>query len=516
MAFDFYQNTPDEDLLYYGLDELVWDRINAERLRRGLPSLSALGIERPQADTTQTQSASGGTVLGDSFQFSEVTALTNSQKNQIGDLENRRAQITRRLTLLQNAQLDNQRLLTRRQTELAGIQDPAAREQLQRQILDLQTVIDSESQQLARSNQQLDTISTEITQSLRTAFAGSPTLAALPGGASLTSLVPSVPAALRELDTLPIELPVNAAEVLKQDPATVKIPGLDQSQITGLLGSAAKAAESNSAGLSAGIGKFALSPEQLESQGLLKPGTTKSFLSDPVVPTAQDIAESQEINAKGGSTTPETVANNRRLNAVLSSPFSWTGKNGVNNLAGFTSNESLQSLSQQNIMNKGLTDLKSLGVVKGNESPEQLAALVQSSAKFGADNVKAWSEGLAAPDITSSINNVAKNAEQAVNLVNTQIPNLGSVPAAVEGKTATVNRQNVDAGFAVILGDPKISLPNFGAAGAGIDSSLYANTQNDDLTYTGDDPVVWDRINAERIRRGLPGLESEGSPRPSE
>lgn len=47
-----------------------------------------------------------------------------------------------------------------------------------------------------------------------------------------------------------------------------------------------------------------------------------------------------------------------------------------------------------------------------------------------------------------------------------------------------------------------------------INTSLYANTSNEDLTYTGDDYIVWDRINAERLRRGLPGLQSLGFPRP--
>lgn len=50
--------------------------------------------------------------------------------------------------------------------------------------------------------------------------------------------------------------------------------------------------------------------------------------------------------------------------------------------------------------------------------------------------------------------------------------------------------------------------------GTSIDTALFKNTKDADLTYTGDDGIVWDRTNAERLRRNLPGLAAIGSPRP--
>ena len=47
-----------------------------------------------------------------------------------------------------------------------------------------------------------------------------------------------------------------------------------------------------------------------------------------------------------------------------------------------------------------------------------------------------------------------------------------------------------------------------------IDTSLYSKTKDEDLTYKGDDGLVWDRVNSERERRSIPGLASIGSPRP--
>lgn len=85
----------------------------------------------------------------------------------------------------------------------------------------------------------------------------------------------------------------------------------------------------------------------------------------------------------------------------------------------------------------------------------------------------------------------------------------------VTGLAATVQ------GFAL---DPKAFDPasitkTFSQAsklGPSIDTSLYSKTKDEDLTYKGDDGLVWDRVNAERLRRSLPGLAAIGTPRPPE
>lgn len=48
------------------------------------------------------------------------------------------------------------------------------------------------------------------------------------------------------------------------------------------------------------------------------------------------------------------------------------------------------------------------------------------------------------------------------------------------------------------------------------ESGLYSKTKDEDLTYTGDDYIVWDNTNRERLRRGLPSLTQLGYPRPPE
>ena len=62
MVLDPYRNTPDRDLVYRGDDFIVWDRINAERLRRGLPGLAAIGMPRPVESPGPETDSSGAIV----------------------------------------------------------------------------------------------------------------------------------------------------------------------------------------------------------------------------------------------------------------------------------------------------------------------------------------------------------------------------------------------------------------------------------------------------------------------
>ena len=57
------------------------------------------------------------------------------------------------------------------------------------------------------------------------------------------------------------------------------------------------------------------------------------------------------------------------------------------------------------------------------------------------------------------------------------------------------------------------SLEGAGSAASSFESKLGANTPDDKLTYSGNDPIVWDRINNQRLSRGLPPLSN---PRPTD
>ena len=387
---------------------------------------------------------------------SENPEATSAPKDQLRNLESRREQLVEQIAVIQRVIFSNESTIQRKEQDLDNATDVDTQQQLEAQILELQRTVETEKERLAPLEQQLATLESDISASEKSAFPGF-------GGFSIdsvTNALPSIPA-LSSLIKAPVTLPVNPADVLKQIPAIKSIPGLDTAQVTGLLGSAATAVSQAVGAVTStgGIGKFGLTPSQLEAQGLLKPGTVDSFInSAPTpVPTQADIDEA----ARTGKTAEE-VAKNRQLNSILSSPSIWTGKDGVKSLSTLTSNENLQSLTQQNVMGQSLNQLKSLGVLKGNESATQIGTLLQTATTFGAAATAAWTNGKASPDITSQITNVAKNAQQALNLVDTKLPDFGAVPFDVAGAVGTVDRKAVNSAFTSVIGSPKIPLPNFG------------------------------------------------------
>lgn len=240
---------------------------------------------------------------------------------------------------------------------------------------------------------------------------------------------------LAKLTNVPVSAPVSPAAVLKMIPATKDIGGLNPQQVTGLLGQAASAVgqAANAVSLDKGIGQFGLTPQQLEQQGFLKAGTVAQFIGqDP----AADWTK------------------------VLANPGVWAGKEGVNGLAGFLAAPNLQNLTQQNIMGQGLAQLKTLGITNGITDPQQLGALVQGAAKFGADTMAKWTQGAAPAELTAQITDLAKNAQFGVDLASTKLP---TIPRAdIAGIVDSVKRASLDQSVQSTLDDPKIPPIEYG------------------------------------------------------
>ena len=241
-------------------------------------------------------------------------------------------------------------------------------------------------------------------------------------------------AAVTSLASQPVTLPTTAAQVLKQTPATAAVGSLSPKQVTGMISQAAVASGQSFSTISntGGVGKFGLTPQQLEQQGYLKPGTTAAFLK----------------NNPGAD-----------LTQVLQSPTVWTGKDAINNVGSFLGNQNVQNLTQANLMNQGLTGLKNLGVATGKEAPQQLSALVQGAAVFGAATMAAWTKGLAPASVVGAIGALAKGAQQAVNLVTSGLPNINT---AFAGATDTVKRAGVDSAIRDSINDPKVPAITYG------------------------------------------------------
>jgi hypothetical protein len=335
----------------------------------------------------------------------------------------------------------------------------------------------------------------EKPQSLSTIVTRAPTHEPYPyhnqGTANVTALEPEVPEPLTAqtasvVESLDQAVPagaIDAADYVNQPPASVPVGSLEPPAVTGLLAQASAVAGQAADVISdAGIGKFAMSPQALESAGLLKPGTVQTFL-----PSATDLAS---------------------VNSILSSPTVWTGRAGATSLQSFLGDPALQDSTQQGIMVGSLTALQKTGVITGNESPADLAPFVQVATTFGVQNAVDWASGFPPADLSASISGVAKGAKYAVDFVDNRLPGVLGTGLTVGGVENTVRRAGVDSAVAGIIGDSKIPLPDFSG-------NLFAATPAGDLVYSGSDPIVWERVNAERLRRGLPGLAAIGQPRPA-
>jgi len=255
-------------------------------------------------------------------------------------------------------------------------------------------------------------------------------------------------------------------------PAELSIGSLDLTQVTSLLAQTALdvGQPANIFTPEKGIGLFGFNPGQLETAGFLKPGTLATYLQDP-----------------------------SKLASVLNSPQVWTGKSGISNLGSLLGDVNLQSLTQNEILDASLRGLQSAGVVTGRENPQDLAALVQTAARFGVDDAVAWVRGQAPADVAAQISSVAKNAQYAVNFVNEKASEL-TTGINLGGFVNTVERSAVDQAVTQVIGDSKIPTPIFS-------SSLFGSTPTSDLTYDtniGDD--LKSLIDSERIARGLSSL----------
>jgi hypothetical protein len=278
---------------------------------------------------------------------------------------------------------------------------------------------------------------------------------------------------------------INVADFAKQGPALSGLGSMSLPDMTGTLAQASKLVGQAAGTISnaAGAGKFGLDASQLERWGLVKPGTAATFL------------------AQGSG----------NLVGVLKSPTVWTGKDGVKSLDGLLSNDGLQNKIQQGLMTSGVADLKSLGIPTDKLTPQALSGVATNAAK-SVPNTLDWAKntpGLPA-DVKSKFDSTAVNGAFAVALTQTKIDTSMLQEYKPVAAVDTVNTDTLDAAAKRIVGNPKVPsiLP------VNIEPSVYSNTKDEDLVYTGTDEIVWDRVNAERLRRGLPSLTAIGYPRP--
>lgn len=239
----------------------------------------------------------------------------------------------------------------------------------------------------------------------------------------------SLTGANTQLNNLPVTNPLTVSQLANQIPAAQTLGSLNTTDVTAMLASAK--VQDPSAITSQGLGAFGFSPQQLEDTGFLKPGTVTSFIQNT------DLTN---------------------VESVLKSPQVWTGKDSVTNLTSFLTSPQIQNTAQQALYNNSLVDLQNIGALTGFEAPEQLSSVLQIAGKFGTGSAADWLNGSISPDLASAANLLGKDAQYAVNLVNTSLADVGSLTALTSAGPFTLgnlaNLGNLD------------SLTNLGSIGS--------------------------------------------------
>jgi hypothetical protein len=242
--------------------------------------------------------------------------------------------------------------------------------------------------------------------------------------------------AIEGLADKPVTGPITPAQVIKQNPPVTKVANLDNAQVTSLMTSAAVNTQQSPSVFSVnkGVGKYGFSPLKLEQLGLVKYGTVSRYGSNDAV-----------------------------LQNVINSPSVWTGKYGVTSVNGLLGNSNLQDRLQQNLMNIGYQQLRQNGSITGRESSTQVAPLIQAAATLDPKSVTNWINGQASAVVTGQINNLAKNAQQAIGLVGGPfgLGSLGSILVNIAGITNSVGRSAVNAAVTNVIGNGKVLAPSF-------------------------------------------------------
>ena len=227
---------------------------------------------------------------------------------------------------------------------------------------------------------------------------------------------------------------------------------LSPAEIQGLVATIAASVNqsSNVVTNSKGVGTYGLTADQLQTAGLLKPGIADQVKQDPA-------------NAV----------------IVLSSPTSWTGKQGATDINAILNDINLQTSTQQGLMENTFSQLKQAGVINGAEVSTTLGPIVNAATVYGVANTAQVLNNTS----TSTANAAATAAAVGVigfiasssfggtfGSINQSLSGGGSALSSgtveAKGYTNTVNRVNVNQAMKAIIGNPKIPTPYFQSSGA--------------------------------------------------
>lgn len=262
--------------------------------------------------------------------------------------------------------------------------------------------------------------------------------AVLQASQGLLSVLPQGSVATPGYAGMPVTQGINTANFLKTPGNPQAVGNLNSNEIQGLLSQLSRSLGQSSATVSPtqGVGQYGVTPQQLEQNGYIKPGTVNAYLKNPSATAS-----------------------------VLSASTVWTGKHGINNLSGLLGSPARQTTVQQSVINTNYQSLMNTGTINNATTPAQLAPLMQVAQKFGTTVASAWSRGAAPGDIVNQANALARDGAFALNFVDNKLPVTAQGASVIPGYNNQVNRQSVDQAVKAILGNDKIPVPDYATPG---------------------------------------------------
>jgi hypothetical protein len=485
-----YSKTKDEDLKYTGNDYIIWDRTNAERIRRGLPSLSETGYARPPEDTTSVpatgsaptnpdgtaktfalkgppgftreqafaifkKQADTGSLVG--FTPGETLSAATQAADGLPSAQAALAQAQSGTTgslgaFASNLSSSGVNLSTGR---IPSVDSAFAKGGINGGAGALGGVIGSVAAGLGASGGALGGSLAGIAPGL-TAMVG-PAVSAFTGalggktgsslGTALTGAsgaqgsvaVTAIQTINKNITASAVTSPINIADFSKMTSgagALAPIGPMSVPEVNGVLAQAKNLTGQGFYDLSdtKGLGAFGLNVGQLETAGYVKPGSSAKF----------------GLSA---------------LSDVVKSPAVWTGKDGIKSVGDLLGNAGKQSQIQQDLMTKGVVGMGAVGIPIDKLSSQGIAGMSLNAAKSLPD-AEAFAKGLPIPgDATGAVqaefSSAVRDGAFAVNLVNTKIPTAFKQQDVPKPAADTVGRATVDAASNRVLGDDKIPTPDY-------------------------------------------------------
>ena len=249
------------------------------------------------------------------------------------------------------------------------------------------------------------------------------------------TLLQQTSAKIGALFGVPVTNGIDVADFAKTATAAMPMSGLNTTDVRATMASIGTSTGQNFDQITnaVGVGKFGFDATQLETAGLLKPGTAGTFLN-------------QGINT---------------LTSVLKSPAVWTGAGGVTGLDSFLKNPAAQNLTQQNLMSSGLATASSLGVPLNGLNAKELGGISSVFSKNAAAGTD-WIKGQLPPDKQADFDAKFKEAQFAIGTADQKLNDAVLQQAPPGEATNTVDRTTVDAAATRVVGNDKVPNTNYG------------------------------------------------------